>query len=348
MSLTRQNPARRHVALYDVSLRDGQHAVGHKLTAEQLFGYASRVDDVGLSVVEVGHGNGLAASSLLVGQAAVSDREMIRAVRRGLTRTRLGVFMLPGWGRVQDLDMAMGEGAENFRIASHCSESNLTFRYLEHVARSGHDAQGVLLMSHMASASELAESCRAMRESGASAVGIFDSSGHYLPDDVTERIGAIASSVDCPVIFHAHDNLGLSAANSLAAARAGAGVIDASCMGFGAGAGNARLELLTPLLEHAGFPTGADTYKLFEVASWVSDALVERTPYSDDIGIVSGLAGVFSGFRPHVIRAADRYGIDARDLFMELGRRRVVAGQEDQIELAAQDLRNRTETVDHG
>lgn len=326
------------IALHDPSLRDGQHAVRHQLTAQAMAAYAEAIDATGVSVVEVGHGNGLAASSLQVGLAALGDREMLQAVRPRLRRAKLGVFFLPGWARIADLDMAVGEGAQVVRVAAHCTEADVTFRYLEHAAKAGASAQGILLMSHMASPATLANAGREMVDAGAQAVGIFDSSGYFLPRDVTERIGALVAAVPVPVIFHGHDNLGLAVANSLAAAEAGARIVDACGLGFGAGAGNARIEQVVPVLHRAGFETGIELYPLFSATRVAADVLIPRPPQADEISIVSGLAGVFSGFKQKVLEAAGRHDIDARDLFFELGRRKAVAGQEDLIDQTARTM----------
>lgn len=326
------------VTLHDASLRDGQHAVRHQLSSQAMSAYASAIDATGVSVVEVGHGNGLAASSLQVGLAALTDQEMLRAVRPCLKRARLGIFFLPGWARITDLDMAIGEGVDVVRIAAHCTEANVTFRYLGHAAKAGLFTQGILLMSHMATPAQLAAAARDMVEAGAQAVGMFDSAGSYLPGDVEERVGALAAAVDVPVIFHAHDNLGLAVANSLAAAQAGAQIIDACALGFGAGAGNGRIEQVVPVLNRAGFETGIELYPLFEAIRVAQEVLTRAPPHSDELSIVSGLGGVFSGFKTKVLEASRRHGVDPRDLFFELGRRKAVAGQEDLIDLAAREM----------
>ena len=196
-------------------------------------------------------------------------------------------------------------------------------------------------MSHMASPERLAEECRQMVGFGATAVGIMDSSGHYLPEDVSERIAAIAAAVDVPVIFHGHNNLGMSVANSVAAVRAGATVIDACARGFGAGAGNTQLEVVVPVLERYGWGTGVDLYALLDAADLAERELMPQPPTIDSVGIVSGLAGVFSGFKARVYDIANQQQVDPRDIFFELGRRQAVAGQEDLIIDVAIELSKR-------
>ncbi|MEJ8657596.1 4-hydroxy-2-oxovalerate aldolase [Streptomyces sp. MS1.AVA.4] len=327
------------VLIHDPTLRDGHHAVRHQLEAAQLRDYAAAADAAGLPVVEVGHGNGLGASSLQIGRARLSDTAMLAAVREALTRSRLGVFMAPGWGTAADLRGAITLGADVVRIAVHCTEADVTERHLGVVRDLGAEAHGVLLMSHMASPDQLAEQCGLLTELGAQAVGIFDSAGYYLPSDVATRIEAIAAAVDVPVIFHGHNNLGLAVANSIAAVQAGAQIIDATARGFGAGAGNTQLEVLVAVLERMGYSTGIDLRRLLNAADIAEERLMKAPPVIDSVSLVSGLAGVFSGFKKPVLDAARCEGIDPVDLFLALGERQVVAGQEDLIGDVAQKLK---------
>jgi 4-hydroxy 2-oxovalerate aldolase len=332
---------RRRIVIHDPTLRDGHHAVRHVLGREQLRGYAAAADAAGIPVVEVGHGNGLGASSLQVGRAALSDDEMLSVVREALPNSKMGVFMLPGWGTTRDLRRALDHGADVVRLGTHCTESDLAERHLGFLREAGVDAQCLLLMSHMAGAERLAEECRRLTDFGATAVGIFDSSGHYLPPDVTERIGAIVEAVTVPVIFHGHNNLSMAVANSVAAAHAGAEIIDGCARGFGAGAGNTQLEVLVPVLERLGFATGIDLYALLDAADLAERDLMPAPPTIDSVSLVSGLAGVFSGFKTPVLDISRREDVDPRDVFFELGRRQAVAGQEDLIVDVALELAGR-------
>jgi 4-hydroxy 2-oxovalerate aldolase len=329
----------RPVQIHDPTLRDGHHAVRHQLGREQLRAYAEAANAAAIPVIEVGHGNGLGASSLQVGQALLSDDEMLSTVRQALTTSKLGVFMLPGWGTVHDLEKAISHGADVVRIGVHCTESDLAERHLGFLRDAGVDAHGVLLMSHMASPQQLAEQSARLVSFGASGVGILDSAGHYLPADVTVRVEAIRAAVDVPVMFHGHNNLGMAVANSIAAAEAGADILDACARGFGAGAGNTQLEVLVPVLERMGFRTGIDLYRLLDAADIAERHLMPAPPTIDSVGIVSGLAGVFSGFKNRVLDLSRREGVDPRDVFFELGRRQAVAGQEDLIVDVALALR---------
>jgi 4-hydroxy 2-oxovalerate aldolase len=334
--------ATRSVTIYDPTLRDGHHAVRHQLTHDQLRHYAAAANAARIPVVEIGHGNGLGASSLQVGRAALTDDEMLSVVREQLTHSKMGVFMLPGWGTSRDLKEAINHGADMVRIGAHCTESDTMERHLDYLRSADVEAHGVLLMSHMATAERLAEECRQLVDFGASAVGIFDSAGHYLPEDVSERITAIASAVEVPIIFHGHNNLGMAVANSIAAVRAGATIIDGCARGFGAGAGNTQLEVLVPVLERYGFSTGIDLYALLDAADLAERELMPKPPTIDSVGVVSGLAGVFSGFKTRVLDIASRENVDPRDVFFELGKRQAVAGQEDLIVDVVMELSERT------
>ncbi|WP_454889623.1 4-hydroxy-2-oxovalerate aldolase [Serratia quinivorans] len=319
------------ILINDSTLRDGQHAVKHQLTAAQLRSYATAADKTGVAMVEVGHGNGLGASSYQVGRAALSDEEMLTTVRESLQNSKMGGFMLPGWGTIADLTKALAYGTDVVRIGTHCTEATLAERHLGWLREQGAEAHAVLMMSHMASPAELADQAELLVGYGAQAVGIMDSAGSLLPQDVTARITAMRMQVEVPLIFHAHNNLGMAVANSLAAVQAGAGIIDGCARGFGAGAGNTQLEVLIPVLERLGFNTGIDLYHFLDAADLAARELMVVPPMIDSLGIVSGLAGVFSGFKSPVLNHAGSAGVDARDVFFELGRRQIIAGQEDLI-----------------
>lgn len=330
--------AGKQIQIHDPTLRDGHHAVRHSLGPDQIRAYAVAANAAGLPVVEVGHGNGLGASSLQVGRARLTDDEMLSITREALTTSKLAVFLLPGWGTLQDIKKAISHEVDLVRVGTHCTEGNLAERHLGFLREQEVEAHAVLLMSHMATPEQLAEECALLVGFGATGVGIMDSAGHYLPADVTERIRAIRAVTDVPVMFHGHNNLSMAVANSIAAAEAGADILDACARGFGAGAGNTQLEVLVPVLERLGYQTGIDLYRLLEAADIAGSELMPAPPTIDSISIVSGLAGVFSGFKNPVLDISAREGVDARDVFFELGRRQVVAGQEDLIVDVAQAL----------
>lgn len=326
------------VIVHDPTLRDGQHAVAHQLGREQIRDYAAAADAAGIPVVEVGHGNGLGASSHQVGRSRLTDEEMLATAREALPHSRMAALMLPGWATGADLRSAVRQGVDVVRVAAHCTEATVTERHLGLIRELGIEAQGVLLMTHMAGPEQLAEQCALMVGYGAQAVCLFDSAGHFLPGDVTARVAAVAAAVDVPVAFHGHNNLGLAVANSVAAVEAGARVVDACARGFGAGAGNTQLEVLVAVLERCGHSTGIDLRRLSDAADLAERTLMPAPPTIDSTSLASGLAGVFSGFKKPVLAAARDAGVHPWDLFLALGRDRVTAGQEDVIPDAARRL----------
>jgi 4-hydroxy 2-oxovalerate aldolase len=329
------------VIISDPTLRDGNHAVAHKLTAAQIAAYARAADAAGIPIVEVGHGNGLGASSLQVGLAAIDDREMLITAREQLHTSKLGVHVIPGFGTIRkDIAGAIDLGVDVFRIGSHCTEANTTKQHIEYVRGRGKEVYGVLMMSHMASRETLRDECLKLESYGAQGVVLMDSAGAYVPEDVTERITELTEHLSIPVGFHAHNNLGMAIANSVAAVRAGATILDGTARGFGAGAGNAQLEVLVAVLEKLGYRTGIDLYKILDASDVAERELMHHAPVIQSMSIVSGLAGVFSGFSKPVDRISREYSVDPRDVFFELGKRRAVAGQEDLILEVAMQLAN--------
>jgi len=330
------------VTLSDPTLRDGNHAVAHQLSARQMALYAAAAEAANVAVVEVGHGNGLGASSLQVGESAISDREMLETVRAQLVRSKLGVHVIPGFARIgRELKMALEVGVDVFRIASHCTEADTTQRHISYVREVGKEVYGVLMMSHMAPPETLLEEARKMELYGAEGVILMDSAGAYLPADVSEKVGELVRGLGIAVGFHAHNNLGMGIANSIAALEAGATILDGTARGFGAGAGNAQLEVLVAVLERMGCDTGVDTHKILDAGDLAERELMKEIPTIKSLSVVSGLAGVFSGFAKPVERIAREYGVDAKEVFFELGRRKVVAGQEDLILEVATQLQER-------
>jgi 4-hydroxy 2-oxovalerate aldolase len=326
------------ILISDPTLRDGNHAVQHKLEREQIRSYAAAANAAGVPIVEVGHGNGLGASSLQVGEAALSDREMLRTAREQLTDSKLGAFGIPGFAtRHRDLDVALEEGADVFRVGTHCTEADLTERHMTYLVEQGKPVYGVLMMCHMCSPERLAEEARKMQHYGARGAIVMDSAGALLIDDVRRRVAALIEGTHLEVGYHGHENVSLGVANSIAAVEEGATILDGTARGFGAGAGNTQLEVLVAVLQRLGHETGIDLYKLLDAADLAERELVQTIPTTDSITIVSGLAGVFSGYSRHVRRIAGEFGVDPRDVFFRLGEREVIAGQEDVIlEVAAE------------
>ena len=329
----------RQLLIYDVTLRDGSHAIQHQLKKDMVVSYAKIAERAGIPMIEVGHGNGLGASSLLVGQSLLSDYEMLEAARENLVNTKLGIHVMPGYATIKrDIKRAFEIGVDVIRCASHCTEADTTERHISYAREKGKQVFGILMMSHMASKEVLVEEAAKMESYGAEALIIMDSAGAFLPQDVSDKIGALVGALNIPVGFHAHNNLGMAIANSVAAVEAGARVVDCSARGLGAGAGNAQIEVLVAVLEKMSYTTGIDLYNLLD-ASDLAENIFKHPPVIKPISIVSGLAGVFSGFAKHVERIAVEYNVDPRDIFFKLGERKVIAGQEDIIVEVANELK---------
>ena len=326
------------ILISDATLRDGNHAISHQMTEKQISSYCSAADRAGVPIVEVGHGNGLGASSLQVGRSLVDDITMLTIARENLKKSRLGVHVIPGFATIEnDLKPAIDCGVDVFRIASHCTEADITESHIRFCKMKGKTVFGVLMMSHMAGKEVLSEASK-MQEYGAEAVILMDSSGNYLPNDVKEKISFLEENLNISVGFHAHNNLGMAISNSVAAIEAGATIVDGCSRGFGAGAGNAQLEVLVAVLQRMGYDLGIDLYKMLDASDIAERDLIKILPSISSSSIVSGLSGVFSGYLRPVIRIANDFNIDPRDLFFELGRRKVVAGQEDLIINVASEI----------
>jgi 4-hydroxy 2-oxovalerate aldolase len=329
------------ILISDPTLRDGNHAVQHRLEADQIRRYAAAANAARVPIVEVGHGNGLGASSLQVGESLLSDGEMLRIAREQLTDVKLGAFGIPGFATMQrDLDVALEAGADVFRVGAHCTEADLTERHVTYLAGLGKPVYGVLMMCHMTSVGGLVREARKMEAYGALGAIVMDSAGALLMDDVRRRVSALVEGTGLAVGFHGHDNVSLAVANSLAAVEQGATILDGTARGFGAGAGNTQLEVLVAVLERLGHETGIDLYAMLDAAELAERELVQTLPATDSVTIVSGLAGVFSGYSKPVRRISKEFGVDPRDVFFALGKREVIAGQEDVILEVAGALRD--------
>jgi 4-hydroxy 2-oxovalerate aldolase len=314
------------ITIIDSTLRDGQHAVKHQIPKDVFKSYAKGAERAGVEILVVGHGNGLGASSLHLGTSLVSDKDMLSITRRELNRTKLAAFVIPGFATLNDVDMAKSEGTDVFFVASHCTEANVTKKYIEHCKT---ETYGVLMMSHMVDAFKLLEQAKLMESYGVSGIFLMDSAGASLPNEVKLKTSVLVEGLRIPVGFHAHNNLGLAVSNSLTAIGRGATMIDATTRGFGAGAGNTQLEVLVAILHKIGYETGLNLNSLLDNTEIIAE--LKGPQLVSPISIVSGIHGVFSGFAPHVERIAKEYKVDPRDVFEELGKRKVVAGQEDQI-----------------
>lgn len=324
---------------FDATLRDGSHAIKHQLQAETIETYCKAIDSAGMYTVIVGHGNGLGASSLQVGLSLLSDNEMLSTARKNLNRTKLGAYLIPGFGTIEDdIIPAINNGVELFKIGCHCTEADVTRQHIEYIKNAGKEAYGVLMMYHLASTERILEEAQKMQSYGADGVIIMDSAGASTPELVKRTIGTLSDNLRIDVGFHPHNNMGLAVANAYTAIKQGASIIDGTVRGFGAGAGNVQLEAIIALLQKEEYELGVDLYRLLDVSEQIIKPIMAEDRALTDISIVSGMSGVFSAFKVHVHNAAVRFGVDERDIFMELGRRKVVAGQEDIIIEVAEKL----------
>ena len=331
-----------NVIISDPSLRDGNHSVKHTINLESIEKYCVFAESANIPIVEVGHGNGLGASSILIGQSLYSDRDVLSTARKCLSKTKLSVHSIPGISTIKDdIQPAIECGVDIFRIATHCTEATLSKTHIEYLKNKNIEVHGVLMMSALISAKELLDQASIMESYGAEAIIIMDSTGTYMPNDIHERISLLVENLCVPVGFHGHNNLGLSVANSLLAAQCGAKIIDACICGFGAGAGNTPLELIIPVLEKNNFSTNIDFNKVIKQAENALEYLVPAIPVSTPVNILTGLNKLFSGFEKPIIKASKLYNIEYSSLIFELGNRKLVAGQEDLIFEIAQNFKKK-------
>lgn len=326
------------VRLLDSTLRDGSHAIRHTYTPEQVETIAAGLDEAGVPSIGVGHGDGLGASSIQFMRSTYPNEVLLAAARRVIKRAKLAVTFQPGIGTMRELERARELGADLARIATHCTEADIAIQHIRGCRSLGMMVHGDLMMPHMASPQKLAEQARTMVDAGAQGVHIMDSAGALTTDDVRARIAALYAELgdDAEVGMHAHQNLSLAVANTVAAIQEGATLADACLTGAGAGAGNCQMEALVAVLERLGISTGIDLWKLQDLAESVVRPIHQRQPTIDRLTLTQGYVGVPGSFLLHATRAGERFGVDPRDILREVGRRKVVSGQEDLVvEVAA-------------
>ena len=336
----------RKVLITEVALRDGSHAIAHQYTIEQVTNVARALGEAGVPYIEVAHGDGLGGSSLQYGLSRTNEMDLIEAAASVCGDSKIAVLVLPGIGTVTELKEAVQLGAKMARIATHVTEADVSAQHLAKAKEFGLETVGFLMMSHMAPIDKLVEQAKLMESYGADTVYMVDSAGALLPHQVKERVRALRQSLQCNVGFHGHNNLSLAMANTLAAIEEGAERIDGSIRCLGAGAGNTQTEVLVAVLEHLGIATGVDLYKIMDTAEDIIAPLLQTPQEITRDNLVLGYAGVYSSFLLHARRAAQRFGIDSRDILVELGRQKVVGGQEDMIVDVAAALAK--EKVAHG
>ncbi|WP_180170737.1 4-hydroxy-2-oxovalerate aldolase [Acinetobacter sp. YH12027] len=322
------------VKLHDMSLRDGMHAKQHQISLNEMINIAKGLDDAGIQLIEISHGDGLGGASLNYGFPAHSDEEYLSAVIPEMKQAKISSLLLPGIGTTDHLIMAKELGVSCIRVATHCTEADVSQQHITKSAELGLDTVGFLMMAHMAEPQKLIEQALLMESYGANCIYCTDSAGYMLPQEVHNKISSLRDVLkpETELGFHGHHNLGMSISNSLTALEAGANRIDGSVAGLGAGAGNTPLEVFVAVLERMGANHGIDLFKIMDVAEDLVVPMLDSPIRIDRNSLTLGYAGVYSSFLLFAKRAEQKYGISARELLVELGKRGTVGGQEDMIE----------------
>ena len=328
------------ITLHDMCLRDGMHPKRHQISVDQMIDIACALDDAGVPLIEVTHGDGLGGASVNYGFPAATDEAYLDAVIPKLKQAKVSALLLPGIGTVDHLKMAADMGVGTIRVATHCTEADVSEQHIGMARQMGLDTVGFLMMAHMISAEELLQQALLMESYGANCIYCTDSAGYMLPHEVTERISLLRSKLkpETELGFHGHHNLALGVANSMAAVEAGANRIDGSAAGLGAGAGNTPLEIFAAVLDRMEADTGVDIFKLMAVAEEKIIPIMDHLVRVDRDSLVLGYAGVYSSFLLFAKRAGAKYGVPSQDILLEIAKRKAIGGQEDLIEDVAMQL----------
>ena len=326
--------------LIDSTLRDGSHAISHQYYAEDVMTIVAGLDAAGVQVIEIAHGDGLGGSSFQYGFSAIDEKELIAKACETATKAEIACLLIPGIGTVDDLRDVHEVGVKVARIATHCTEADVSEQHITVGRKLGLDTVGFLMMAHLNTPEKLAQQAKLMEGYGAECVYVTDSAGYLLPDGVTDRVAALRAVLrpETQIGFHGHHNMAMGVANSLAAIEAGAIRIDGSTNGLGAGAGNTPLEVFVAVCNRMGIETGVDLYKIMDVAEDIVLPMMDHMVRIDREALTLGYAGVYSTFLLFAKRAAIKYNVPARDILVELGRLGMVAGQEDMIEDTAMTM----------
>ncbi|WP_432844748.1 4-hydroxy-2-oxovalerate aldolase [Amycolatopsis sp. CA-161197] len=321
------------VRLVDTTLRDGSHAMAHRFTERQVRDTVRALDDAGIPLIEVTHGDGLGGSTFTYGFSGTDERELIAAAVDEAKHAKIAVLLLPGLGTVTDLRAAADLGAGAARIATHCTEADVSVQHFGAARDLGLETVGFLMLAHRSAPDDLAKQARIMADAGCQCVYVVDSAGALILEEAADRVAALVAELgdDAQVGYHGHQNLSFGVANSVLAHRAGARQIDGSLAALGAGAGNSPTEVLAATFERLVIPTGVDKDVLMAAAENVVKKYLTRLPVMDRSSIVQGFAGVYSSFLLHAERAAERYGVPAHEILYRVGAERYVGGQEDLI-----------------
>jgi 4-hydroxy 2-oxovalerate aldolase len=336
-------PPPRTYRLTDSTLRDGSHALRHQYTPEQVAAIAGALDAAGVPVIEISHGDGLGGSSFNYGFSKGSEFELIAAAAAVVKQAKLAVLLIPGIGLASDLEHVRELGVTVARIATHCTEADISIQHLRTARDLGMETVGFLMMAHMIEPAELLAQARIMEDAGAQAVYVVDSAGAMTTHDARARVAELKAGLrsETQVGIHAHNNLSLGVANSIGAVEEGVDQVDGCSRGLGAGAGNCPTEVLIAVSDRLGWTTGVDPLRIADVAEDIVRPIMPREQVIDRSALTLGYAGVYSSFLLHAERASERFGVDTREILLELGRRKIVGGQEDMIIDVALELSKR-------